>query len=177
MPLSNIRSCYSSAENPPWIPSYSKPQLKSLPWPKRPYNIWSVCMHTQMYTFQWLALSKSFPPLFLLFPCGHTDHLMFLKYSRQAPAPDPLHLLFSLPVTFLQFSTSILFHFFCCFGSAVALSERLSLTIQYKTGIPYQPIELPSPSHLLFSLPCLTIFLYHIFDEFGPWALVCWLMF
>lgn len=51
----------------------------------------------------------------------------------------------------------------------------LNHTVQSKKGITYQPLDLPS--HFLFSLLCFPLFPYHIFDKFGSWALVCWLMF
>lgn len=124
-----------------------------------------VCVHTQVCTFQWLFL-KSFPPPVLLFPCSHTGRLMFLKYSRQAPAPGPLRLIFPLPVTFQV--SSIFFHFFVALAQLLpSLSEIPSFTMQYKVGVPYEPTNLPSPSHL-FSLSQLALLLYHIFGKLGP---------
>lgn len=104
-----------------------------------------------------VALSKSFSPPFLLFPCSHIGRLIFLKYRRQAPAPGPLHLIFPLPVTFQV--SSIFFHSFVALAQLLSsLSEIPSLTMQYKMGIPYEPTNLPSPSHILFSLPQLALF-------------------
>ena len=92
---------------------------------------------------------------------------MFLKYRRQAPAPGPLRLIFPLPVTFQV--SSIFFHFLVAVAQLLpSLSEVPSLTMQYEVGRPDEPSNLPSPSQLLFSLPQLALFLYHIFGKLGP---------
>ena len=134
-------------------------------------------MHTQVCTFQWLflfffwlffffpvALSKSFSPPFLLFPCSHIGCLIFLKYRRQAPAPGPLHLIFPLPVTF-QIS-SIFFHFFVALAQLLpSVSEIPSLTMQYtKWGYLMSPLIPPHPHIFCFPYPNLLFSVSHIWQ-------------
>ena len=114
-----------------------------------------VCVHTQVCTFQWLFL-KSFPPPVLLFPCSHTGRLMFLKYSRQAPAPGPLRLIFPLPVTFQV--SSIFFHFFvvwlsCCLPYQRYLPSPCNTKWEYLMS----PLISPHP-HICFPYPNLLFF-------------------
>ena len=102
------------------------------------------------------------PPPVLLFPCSHTGRLMFLKYSRQAPAPGPLHLIFPLPVTFQV--SSIFFHFFVALAQLLpSLSEIPSFTMQYKVGVPYEP-QSPFTLTSVFLTPTCCSSISHIWQ-------------
>lgn len=102
------------------------------------------------------------PPPVLLFPCSHTGRLMFLKYSRQAPAPGPLRLIFPLPVTFQV--SSIFFHFFVALAQLLpSLSEIPSFTMQYKVGVPYEP-QSPFTLTSVFLTPTCCSSISHIWQ-------------